>query len=227
MIMALLMGLLVSANPSDLPKEKMLFLLDEIAQIGASPDVEQCIEVMRSRGVIIWTVFQTLKQIEMYSKPDLFLSVPLKQVFTNDDIHTMEWIQKLGGKKTVMTKTLSTNKGDSHQKMQWFGGTASSGEGESIHETGVDLIQINDIREMPKDQQLVFLQGFKPIRCKKIRYFEQPDFKDRFDENPLENAQLRANKEKENILNNTPAIHKEEKTENAEKEENLKQESTL
>ena len=44
MIMCLLMNLLVQANPSDLPKEKILFLMEEIAQLGASPDIEQCIE---------------------------------------------------------------------------------------------------------------------------------------------------------------------------------------
>jgi type IV secretory pathway TraG/TraD family ATPase VirD4 len=186
MMMSLLMSMIVQANPSDLPKKKMLFLLEELAQLGASPDVEQCIEVMRIRGVIVWTVFQALKQIEMFTKPDLFLSVPLKQIFTNDDIQTMQWIQTLGGKKTVLTKTLSTNKGDSRQKMQAFGGSVSSGEGESVHETGVDLIQLNEIRELPKDEQFVFLHGTKPIRCKKVRYFEHADFLGKFDPNPLE-----------------------------------------
>ncbi len=186
MIMSLLMSMIVQSSPSDLPKKKMLFLLEELAQLGASPDVEQCIEVMRIRGVIIWTVFQALKQIEMFTKPDLFLSVPLKQIFTNDDIHTMQWIQTLGGKKTVLTKTLSTNTGDSRQKMQVFGGNVSSGEGESIHETGVDLIQLNEIRELPRDEQFVFLHGAKPIRCKKVRYFEHEDFLGKFDLNPLE-----------------------------------------
>ncbi len=186
MIMSLLMSMIIQANPSELPKKKMLFLLEELAQLGACPDVEQCIEVMRSRGVIVWTIFQTLEQIKMFSKPDLFLSVPLKQIFTNDDVPTMQWIQALAGKKTVMTKTLSTNKGDSRQKMQVFGGNVSKGDGESVQETGVDLIQMNEIRELPYDEQFIFLHGIKPIRCKKVRYFEHPDFVGKFEKNPLE-----------------------------------------
>jgi type IV secretion system protein VirD4 len=186
MIMSLLMSMIVQCNPSELPKKKMLFLLEELAQLGASPDVEQCIEVMRSRGVIVWTVFQALKQIEMFAKPDLFLSVPLKQIFTNDDTETMQWVQTLGGKKTVLTKTLSNNKGDSRQKMQLFGGSISSGDGESIHETGADLIQLNEIRELAKDEQFVFLHGWRPVKCKKVRYFENPIFKNKYDDNPLE-----------------------------------------
>lgn len=186
MLMALLMSHIVQANPSELPKQKIVFLLEELAQLGYCPDVEQCIEVLRARGVVVWTVFQTLSQIELFQKPDLFKGVPLKQIFTNDDTKTMEWIQTLGGKRTILTKTLSMNSGDSRQKMQTFGGTLSRGEGESIHETGVDLIALNEIRELPKDEQFVFMHGTKPIRCKKVRYFECEEFVGRFDGNPLE-----------------------------------------
>jgi type IV secretion system protein VirD4 len=188
MIMCVLMSLIVHANPSELPKKKMLFLMEEVAQLGASPDIEQCIEVLRARGVVVWTVFQVLKQIEMFSKPDLFKTVPIKQIFTNDDPDTMQWVQAIGGDKTILTKTLSTNSGDSRQKMQTFGGSVSSGEGESIHETGVKLIQLNEISTMPADRQLVFLQGQNPIRCKKVRYFEHPFFAGKYDENPLESG---------------------------------------
>jgi type IV secretory pathway TraG/TraD family ATPase VirD4 len=186
MLLSILMGMLVKANPNELPKKKMLFLLEELAQLGYTPDVEKCIEVLRARGVVIWTVFQTLSQIELFEKPDLFKGAPLKQIFTNDDTKTMEWIQTLGGKKTVLTKTLSTNKGDSKQKFQAFGGTVNTGDGESIHETGVDLIPMNEIRELPFNEQIIFLHGMKPIRCKKVRYFEHAGFKGKFDINPLE-----------------------------------------
>lgn len=186
MVMCLLMNIIVTSAPTELPHQKMLFLLEELAQLGACPDVEQSIEVMRARGVVVWTVFQSLKQIECFSKPDLFLSVPLKQIFTNDDVPTMQWVQTLGGKRTIFTKTLSNNTGDNRQKMQAFGGSVSSGAGESIHETATDLIHVNDIRELPNDMQLIFLHGQKPMYCKKVRYFEHPSFLGKFDNNPLE-----------------------------------------
>lgn len=186
MIMSLLMGIIVQANPSDLPKKKILFLLEELAQLGYCPDVEQSIEVLRARGVVVWTVFQSLSQIEMFQKPDLFKGVQLKQIFTLDDVPTMQWIQALGGKQTVINKTLSANKGDSRRKMQAFGGTISQGAGESVQETAADLIQTNEIRELPTDEQFVFLHGQKPIRCQKVRYFEHPFFAGKYDPNPLE-----------------------------------------
>ncbi|MDX2164233.1 MAG: type IV secretory system conjugative DNA transfer family protein [Gammaproteobacteria bacterium] len=187
MMLSLLMSLIVQANPSELPKQKILFLLDELAQLGYCPDVEQCIEVLRSRGVVVWTVFQSLNQIELFKKPDLFKGFPLKQIFTIDDTKTMQWIQTLGGKKTIVTQTLSSNKGTSKQNNKIIsGGTSSSGESESAHETGVDLIPLNEIRELPVDEQFIFLHGAKPIRCKKVRYFECDEFRSKYDENPLE-----------------------------------------
>ena len=88
MILVLLKASIVCANPSELPNKKnkkMLFLLEELAQLGYCPDVEECIETLRARGIVIWGVFQTLSQIECYKKPDLFKTMPIKQIFTNDD----------------------------------------------------------------------------------------------------------------------------------------------
>ena len=188
MLLSLIMSFIVQADPSSLPKNKMLFLLDELAQLGYCPDVEQAIEVLRARKLVVWTVFQTLSQIKMYKKPDLFIGAPIKQIFTNDDVETMQWIQTLGGKRTVITHTLSNNEGDSKQKMQWLGGSISKGEGESTQETGVDLIHLNEIRELKEDEQFIFMHGLRPIKCKKVRYFEHPFFKGKYDVNPVEIA---------------------------------------
>jgi type IV secretion system protein VirD4 len=70
--------------------------------------------------------------------------------------------------------------------MQWLGGSVSSGEGEGEQETGVDLIPINEIRELGVDDQFIFMHGLPPIKCKKVRYYQHPYFKDKFDKNPIE-----------------------------------------
>lgn len=185
-IMSLLTSLINTAPPSQLPKQKVLFLIEELAQLGATPDVQKCIEVLRSRGICIWAVFQSLKQVKMFEKYDLFLSMRLKQIFANDDPETMKWIQELGGKKTILTKTVSKNMGDSRQATQVIGGTLSKGESESIHETGVDLIPFNEIRELPVGEQFIFVGSNRPIHCRQASYLEHPAFIDRFDLNPLE-----------------------------------------
>lgn len=186
LLLALLMSLLVQASPDTLPRQKMLFLLDEVAQLGYSPDIEQCIEVLRARGVVVWTIFQSLSQIEHYQKPDLLKGATIKQIFTQDDTKTMEWVQTLAAKTTVKTKTDSHNQGSSRPKMQLLGGAYSTGTGESVQETAVDLLPLNRIRELPLNEQWIFLQGEAPIHAYKVRYFENPWLEGRYDANPLE-----------------------------------------
>jgi type IV secretion system protein VirD4 len=186
MMLSLLQSIIVQANPRDLPEKKILFLLEEVAQLGYTPDVEKAIEVLRGRGVVVWAVFQTMTQVKKFEKPDLFTGAHFKQLFTLDDPDTMEWMQKLGCTETVLTKTISANTGDSKQRFQVLGGTVSKGDGESIQETGVSLIKTNEIREMPPDEQFVFLHGIKPIRCKKLYYLQHLFFEGKYDENPLE-----------------------------------------
>jgi type IV secretion system protein VirD4 len=187
MLLALIKAITTQALPSELPQDKILFLLDELAQFGYCEDVEQFIEVMRSYRTVIWSVFQSMSQIQkVYKKPDLFLGMPIKQFFTLDDLDTLRWIQALGGKTTIKTKSLSTSHSDSHQKLQVYRGNISNSESENVQETGIDLIKLNEIRELPFDDQIIFWAGNKPIRCKKLVYHQHPYFKGRFDENPFE-----------------------------------------
>lgn len=190
MVLSLIISIIIQTPPSELAPGKTLFLLEELAQLGYCPDVEKAIEILRARNIVVWTVFQTLKQIELYKKPDLFKTAQIKQIFTTDDIATLEWIQKLGGKKTIINKTLGKNSGDSKQMNQLIGGSYSKGDSESVQEMGVDLIQTNEIREMPNNKQLIFVHGLKAIYCFKSRYFESKSFIGMYDNNPLETKNI-------------------------------------
>jgi type IV secretory pathway TraG/TraD family ATPase VirD4 len=185
MMFTLVTNMLSQTSPSNLPKKEILFVLDELGQYGYCKDVERAIEILRARGAVVWALFQSYGQIKLYKKPDLFTNAKIKQIFEVDDEDTMKWIQALGGKKTVLTKTLSTHIGDSRHKMQAFGGHISRGEGENVQETGVDLIHINQIRELSNDEQFVFIRGEKAIKCKRLLYFNDPHFIGKYDKNPL------------------------------------------
>jgi|GEM_PF-1271177 len=185
MLFTLVTNILSQTLPSNLPKRDILFILDELGQYGYCRDVERAIEILRARGAVVWALFQSYGQIKLYKKPDLFTNAKVKQIFEIDDEETMRWIQALGGKKTVLTKTLTTHSGDSRQKMQAFGGTVSKGEGENVHETGTDLIHINEIRELAEDEQFVFIRGEKAIKCKRLLYFNDKHFVGTYDANPL------------------------------------------
>lgn len=185
MIVSLLTSMIVQLDPGELQKSKTLFIFDELGQLDYCEDIEKMIEVLRARGIVIWAVFQSLSQVKLYKKPDLFLNMDMKQFFRIDDPDTMRMIQQLAGKKTILQENTSENKNSSSQGSR-FSNAHSKGEGVSYHEVGVDLIHLNEIREMDAESQYVFIAGQKPIQCRKIPYFKEALFAGRFDQNPLE-----------------------------------------
>lgn len=187
MIIALIRGSLIRLRPSELPEKKIVFLLDELAQLGKCPDIEQAIEIFRSYGLIVVSIFQFLSQIEEFNKPDVFTNATILQFFTNKDNDTMKFIQEKFSKTTILQKTLSNNKGDQKQKNQVWGGSVSVGEGESVQSGGVDLVHFDQIREMPKDEQWFLVDNNRPIRAKKLPYYQDDYFADcHYDPNPIE-----------------------------------------
>ena len=187
MIIALIRGSLIRLRPSELPEKKIIFLLDELAQLGKCPDIEQVIEIFRSYGLIVVSIFQFLSQIEEFNKPDVFTNATILQFFTNKDNDTMKFIQEKFSKSTILQKTLSNNKGDQKQKNQVWGGSVSVGEGESVQSGGVDMVHFDQIREMPKDEQWFLVDNNRPIKAKKLPYYQDDYFADcHYDPNPIE-----------------------------------------
>lgn len=186
MIFSTISAMLVQTSPSQLPRRKILSIFDELGQLGYNDDVEWSIEVMRAYGVVNWCVFQDIDQIELYQKPNLFKNAKEKQFFEIDDPKTMEWIQKLGGKRTILTESISENSGVSTNSSSMLNKNNSQGEGRSVHETSSDLIHLNEIRELSKDEQFVFVRGYRAIKCKKVYYYKEPFFFGMYENNPLE-----------------------------------------
>lgn len=217
MIISLVRGSLIRHKPSELPEDKIVFLMDEIAQLGKCPDIEQAIEIFRSYGVVVWAIFQFLSQIEKFDKPDVFTNATTLQFFTNKDNDTMKFIQDKLGKTTILQKTLSNNKGDQRQKNQVWGGSVSIGEGESINSGGVDLVHFDQIREMPKNEQWFLYDNLRPIKAQKIPYYADDYFNGRFDPNPIEDRNF-ARKIKKHV----ESLHDENQASNQENQAQVK-----
>ena len=177
-VLASLYNIFIQADPEDRPDKQTLFIFDEQGQLGYFPDIEKMIAELRNCGIVIWSVFQDLGQIEQYSKPGLFTSAPLKQFFNIDDVPTMEWIQKLGGSRTIFTGSTSKSRSSGKQ--------SSTNQSESEQETRTELIHTNEIRELNSYRQFVFIQSSKPILCDKVPYFKQPKFDGLYDKNPVD-----------------------------------------
>lgn len=159
-------------------------LLDELGQLGYSPEVERIIEVAGADRLRIMALFQSYDQINIYHKPGLFRDMPVKHFFGSDDVNTMQWIQTLGGQQTIQTESI----GKSTSKSNVFTTRQQGSAGQSINHalTGVPLIQMDAIRELPANEQFIFIKGVRAIRCQKLCYYTDPRYHAKFDENPIE-----------------------------------------
>ena len=66
-----------------------------------------------------------------------------------------------------------------HNRPRWFAWANPSRQTEAEHPHRRPLILASEIMQMPQDEQLILRTGMKPIRAKKIRWWQEPELVDR------------------------------------------------
>lgn len=120
------------------PKEKVLFMLDEIAQLGQIQYLPQFLAIYRGKGVVVWTIWQNIAQIKaLYEKEwqSIVGNCDVQQFFGVNDIETAEYVSKMAGQTTIYEESFNTSytNTSSHSETQSFGEQYSSG---SSHSSG-------------------------------------------------------------------------------------------
>ena len=107
MVTAVLQPLMRSVRPAKVP---VLFMLDEFAQLGHLPVIENNLALMREYGVKLWPVFQDLAQAEdIYKKRwESFISnAGVVQTFAPQDVTTRKYFSDLSGQRLYWLETAS------------------------------------------------------------------------------------------------------------------------
>lgn len=154
------------------PAKPILYLLDEFAALGHLAAIEQAMGLMAGYGIQLWPILQDMHQLQgIYGKrAGTFLSnAGVLQFFGVSDLETAEHVSKLLGQATVKFES------ESNQKFEMLKGSTSE------QRTGRALLTPDEIRQLPKNEQLLFVAGRPPIRALKLRYYEDPEFSGRFD----------------------------------------------
>ncbi|KQR29886.1 conjugal transfer protein TraG [Rhizobium sp. Leaf155] len=147
----------------------VLFLLDEFASLGRLAAVERAMGLMAGYGVQLWPILQDIHQLRaLYGKgANTFLAnAGVLQVFGVNDIETAELVARSIGKR------------DAHYM------TASHSEGKqtnSQHIAARNLINADEIMRLPDDRMILLRQGHYPAKLRKIRYYEDKEFKGLFE----------------------------------------------
>ncbi len=149
--------------------KSVLFLLDEFASLGRLAAVERAMGLMAGYGVQLWPILQDIHQRRaLYGKgANTFLAnAGVLQVFGVNDIETAGLVARSIGKR------------DAHYM------TASHSEGKqtnSEHIAARNLINADEIMRLPEDRMILLRQGHYPAKLRKIRYYEDKEFKGLFD----------------------------------------------
>ncbi|ESQ76556.1 type IV secretory system conjugative DNA transfer family protein [Asticcacaulis sp. YBE204] len=151
------------------PRLPVLYLLDEFAALGHLAPVERAMGLMAGYGVQLWPILQDIHQLKATygQRAGTFLSnAGVLQVFSVNDHETAKLVSDLLGQTTVTFQTQSRNL-DSEDTGLSF----------SQQQTGRPLLTPDEVRRLPAHAQLLFLTGQRPIIAKKIRYYEDREFR--------------------------------------------------
>lgn len=169
------------------PQHRVLFMLDEMAQLGTMQPLVKAISLMRGYHMTLWMILQDLGQLKSLYPDNLwqtFLSnSKIQQYFGVTDQETAEYVSKLAGETTVevTSTTEGKNTGKSHKNI--FDSTDSKGtnRGKTTTEQIRPLLRPDEVRRLPNDEQLIFIQGIAPIWATKLKYYQDPEFQNLYD----------------------------------------------
>jgi type IV secretion system protein VirD4 len=122
-------------------------------------------------------VIQTPAQLrEVYGvngAETMLKSLAARIVFAPKDFADAREISDELGNTTVKVRTLSKPLHD------FSSGKGSRGRSVNVSEQRRALLLPQEVKELGPDKAIVFLEGLRPIRCRKIRYFEDRRFRAR------------------------------------------------
>ena len=165
----------------DRSTKRVMCLFDEFANAGYLPGVIKALGLYRSQGLQFVFYAQTASQIiRIYGSEGLrdFMGMcAVIQAFAVRDPETLRTLSELGGHETV--RSVSHNvQADLHG----HNGGAAFSSGSSAQ--GRPLVRIEEIRTLPDDKQLVFVDNKPPFLMEKVSYLSRRRWRRHADPNP-------------------------------------------
>lgn len=153
---------LLRSPPSDtLPP--VLFLLDEFAQLGYLPPVENAMGIARGFGVQLWPILQDLNQLKALYKDrwqSFIANAGFVTAFAPRDLFTAKHLSEICGKQTRNVRSRTTTD------------DAKVSFNDSPHD--FDFLKPEELMQMPPGQLLNLVSGRNPFFTRATPYWEMP-----------------------------------------------------
>jgi len=158
-------------------KHQVLMLLDEFTALGRIPIIAEAISYLPGYNVRVVLVIQTPAQLRevygIHNAEVMLKSLAARIVFAPKDFADAREISDELGFTTVKVKTVSKPVGRLFDSRR----VRSASESVSLQQRALLLPQ--EVKELGSEEAIVFYEGLRPIRCRKIRYFAERGFRGR------------------------------------------------
>ncbi|TPW07425.1 MAG: type IV secretion system protein VirD4 [Alphaproteobacteria bacterium] len=163
-----------NADAQGRPKRhRLLLVLDEFPTLGRMPFFETMMGSMAGYGLKAFLVCQSLNHItRAYGRDNVILdNCHIITSFAASDGDTAKRIADMAGEVWEIRES------ETHKRprpvLGWRCGSTTQ------REERRPLLLPADVRALPRDEQLIFVAGCKPLRAKKLRFDEESVFRDR------------------------------------------------
>ena len=154
-------------------KVPLLFILDEFDKLGRMDELEMNMGIHNGFGIHYFLIFQSLNQLnKIYTKDHAFMAHCRNSIFYapgRGEYESAEIISKICGRESFSRTSISYsgNKGS-------YTGTSLSAQDQERN-----LINADEVMNLPLDSFILFCQGMPPYIGKKNVYYEDPVFTSR------------------------------------------------
>lgn len=145
-------------------KHKLLLLLDEFPQLGRLDFFEKMMGAMAGYGLKAYLVCQSLNHItKAYTRDNVIIdNCGVVTAFAAADPETANRIAEMAGEVWEMRPQ------ESEERPRSVLGPRKGSV--TYREERRPLLLAADVRKLPRDEQLIFVSGLKPLRAKKLRF---------------------------------------------------------
>lgn len=172
-------GLQTRALPEHDPtlKLQILMMLDEFTALGRIPIIAEAVSYLPGYNVRVVLVIQTPAQLREVYGPNgaetMLKTLAARIVFAPKDFADAREISDELGYTTVKVQSLSKPVFD-------FSDTKGRRQRSvSVSEQRRALLLPQEVKELGTDEAIIFYEGMRPIRCRKVRYFDDVRFRAR------------------------------------------------
>ncbi len=158
---------------STVRRNELLLMLDEFPALGRLDFFETALAFMAGYGIRAFLIAQSLNQIsKAYGENNAILdNCHVRVAFATNDERTAKRISDALG---TATEQRAMRNYAGHRLAPWLAHVMVSRQ-----ETARALLTPGEVMQLPPSDELILIAGLAPIRAKKLRYYEDANFKTR------------------------------------------------